>query len=171
MPYQTTPYAPSPTTSWMSYCSDTLNEIFLEPGGGARCDILSGDPLYVPERAAYSSTKDSVSFRSPTIDGDGGAIAQWSCRQVCLPAYHPHVSKRRFWTARGGQQRHEECFLFRRTKPRRSRQFQRQLRQPSRATGPMHPERMDRIPKNARYTLTGVCALLLCLLFLFPSFG
>ena len=35
--YQTTPYAPSPTTSWISYCSDTLKEIFLElplPGGG-----------------------------------------------------------------------------------------------------------------------------------------
>jgi hypothetical protein len=25
--YQTTPYAPSPTTSWMSYCSETLKEI------------------------------------------------------------------------------------------------------------------------------------------------
>jgi len=24
----------------MSYCSDTLKEIFLEPGGGARCDML-----------------------------------------------------------------------------------------------------------------------------------
>jgi hypothetical protein len=35
--YQTTPYAPSPTTSWISYCSDTLKEIFLElplPAGG-----------------------------------------------------------------------------------------------------------------------------------------
>lgn len=28
--YQTTPYAPSPTTSWMSYCSETLKEILLE---------------------------------------------------------------------------------------------------------------------------------------------
>lgn len=28
--YATTPYAPSPTTSWISYCSDTLKEIFLE---------------------------------------------------------------------------------------------------------------------------------------------
>lgn len=35
--YHTTPYAPSPTTSWMSYCSETLKEIFLElplPAGG-----------------------------------------------------------------------------------------------------------------------------------------
>jgi hypothetical protein len=35
--YHTTPYAPSPTTSWMSYCSDTLKDIFLElplPAGG-----------------------------------------------------------------------------------------------------------------------------------------
>lgn len=29
--YQTTPYAPSPTTSWISYWSETLNDIFLEP--------------------------------------------------------------------------------------------------------------------------------------------
>jgi hypothetical protein len=28
---QTTPYAPSPTTSWMSYCSLTLKEILREP--------------------------------------------------------------------------------------------------------------------------------------------
>jgi hypothetical protein len=28
--HHTTPYAPSPTTSWMSYCSETLKEIFLE---------------------------------------------------------------------------------------------------------------------------------------------
>jgi hypothetical protein len=35
--HHTTPYAPSPTTSWMSYCSDTLKDIFLElplPAGG-----------------------------------------------------------------------------------------------------------------------------------------
>lgn len=35
--YHTTPYAPSPTTSWISYCSETLKEIFLElplPAGG-----------------------------------------------------------------------------------------------------------------------------------------
>ena len=28
--HHTTPYAPSPTTSWISYCSETLKEIFLE---------------------------------------------------------------------------------------------------------------------------------------------
>ena len=28
--HQTTPYAPSPTTSWMSYCSLTLNEILRD---------------------------------------------------------------------------------------------------------------------------------------------
>lgn len=39
-PYQTTPYAPSPTTSWISYCSDTLNEIFREPGGGCWRDMV-----------------------------------------------------------------------------------------------------------------------------------
>lgn len=31
--YQTTPYAPSPTTSWMSYCSLTLKEILRDPVG------------------------------------------------------------------------------------------------------------------------------------------
>ena len=46
MAEHTTPYAPSPTTSWMSYCSETLKEIFLEPPdeGGAR-DILSTSSL------------------------------------------------------------------------------------------------------------------------------
>ena len=42
--YQTTPYAPSPTTSWMSYCSDTLKEIFLElplPAGGMTAAVVA----------------------------------------------------------------------------------------------------------------------------------
>jgi len=34
--YQTTPYAPSPTISWISYCSDTLNVILREPEGTVR---------------------------------------------------------------------------------------------------------------------------------------
>lgn len=41
--YQTTPYAPSPTTSWMSYCSDTLKEIFRElPLPPVARDIAAG---------------------------------------------------------------------------------------------------------------------------------
>ena len=40
--YQTTPYAPSPTTSWMSYCSDTLKEIFRElPPAPVARDIMA----------------------------------------------------------------------------------------------------------------------------------
>ena len=40
---QTTPYAPSPTTSWISYCSETLKEIFLDPGVGLLLrDIMNG---------------------------------------------------------------------------------------------------------------------------------
>lgn len=42
--YQTTPYAPSPTTSWISYCSLTLKEILREAapvlGGFARDMVL-----------------------------------------------------------------------------------------------------------------------------------
>ncbi|KAJ5061743.1 hypothetical protein J3E74DRAFT_329912 [Bipolaris maydis] len=41
----TTPYAPSPTTSWMSYCSETLKEIFLElplPAGGMVAVVVDG---------------------------------------------------------------------------------------------------------------------------------
>lgn len=43
--YQTTPYAPSPTTSWISYCSETLKEIFLElplPAGGMLAVVVVG---------------------------------------------------------------------------------------------------------------------------------
>jgi hypothetical protein len=40
--YQTTPYAPSPTTSWISYCSETLKDIFLElpPAGGMLAAVV-----------------------------------------------------------------------------------------------------------------------------------
>lgn len=43
--YQTTPYAPSPTTSWISYCSLTLKEILREVAGfgGLDRDMVDSD--------------------------------------------------------------------------------------------------------------------------------
>ena len=45
--YQTTPYAPSPTTSLISYCSETLKETFREFGPPA------GGMAAVGERSGY----------------------------------------------------------------------------------------------------------------------
>src|SRR5512142_2208534 len=48
--HQTTPYAPSPTTSWISYCSLTLKEILRDPAGlgGFDRDMVSGIRLRGP---------------------------------------------------------------------------------------------------------------------------
>lgn len=64
--YQTTPYAPSPTTSWMSYCSLTLKEILREPagfGGWAR-DIVE----VVGEAGLASRSNDRSTATSWEVD-------------------------------------------------------------------------------------------------------
>ena len=48
MAEHTTPYAPSPTTSWISYCSETLKEIFLEPpDDGAARDMMPSSSYFL----------------------------------------------------------------------------------------------------------------------------
>lgn len=64
--HQTTPYAPSPTTSWISYCSLTLNEILREPagfGGWAR-DI-------VKDMAEVSFSQQQINCYVPGEVGTG----------------------------------------------------------------------------------------------------
>lgn len=61
--HQTTPYAPSPTTSWISYCSLTLKEILREPagfGGWAR-DMVED----MAEAGLATRSKDGVKCYAP----------------------------------------------------------------------------------------------------------
>jgi hypothetical protein len=57
-PYHTTPYAPSPTTSWMSYCSLTLKDILRDPDGfgGFERDMAEPRARWNPQGSKRAST-------------------------------------------------------------------------------------------------------------------
>jgi hypothetical protein len=59
--YHTTPYAPSPTTSWMSYCSLTLKDIFRAPPFCAL--LMVADCLELAGLSSMRQTADSASWQ------------------------------------------------------------------------------------------------------------
>lgn len=98
--YQTTPYAPSPTTSWISYCSETLKEIFLElpPAGGMLAAVVDCRLGYRRSLVGRSAGAAAQCLRAV-----GGMESSMEVDSMCDGEEVEHDLRRLFVSARTGK--------------------------------------------------------------------
>jgi hypothetical protein len=109
--HHTTPYAPSPTTSWMSYCSETLKDIFLElplpaggmfagygrPGAGARFEEARRGAAECVERGSVRGGVDANSEMSRVLNSAGVSVSESRGRTGWLDIRGVFCVGRRLW--------------------------------------------------------------------------